>query len=262
MLSAAAADPSLVARAALAAVLWWCCCCLPALAAAAPASEQCATATSGGGGAIIDLTVPVRAGLPVWEQKGGLSRHWRALSQSKAEGDVVNQSHLNLDAHTGTHIVRMCMRPCASVPLTPRCRDPNYARLHVPPSSPNYLGAHPPPTPHPHPHPHPHIQSAQDAPDHFLGDGAGIDSLPLSALVGPALVIDVAADANVTAALLATLDIPRDAARLLFRTLNTRRRLLRQSAFASDYVGLDSSAARWLAEERPGVRLVGSTTCR
>ncbi len=67
----------------------------------------------------------------------------------------------------------------------------------------------------------------------------------------------MAADANITAALLATLDIPPDAARLLFRTLNTRRRLLRQSAFASDYVGLDSSAARWLAEERPVVRLVG-----
>lgn len=123
-------------------------------------------------------------------------------AQSQDEGDIVYQSHLNLDAHTGTHF---------------------------------------------------------DAPRHFLKGGDTIDKLPLAALVGPAHVVDVPPNVNVTAAALGALsdDVPPDAERLLFRTANTRRGLMARTAFASDYVGLDSTAARWLAEERPGVRLVG-----
>jgi hypothetical protein len=147
-----------LAAAALTAVLWWCCCCSSWLAAAAaaaagaaPAGQQCTTPT-GGGGAIIDLTVPVRAGLPVWEQKGGLSRHWRALSQSKEEGDVVNQSHLNLDAHTGTHIVRICMQPRFGLEPLPTscCRHLSSARLKFPSPPPQpapYTYIHQPRTP-------------------------------------------------------------------------------------------------------------------
>jgi arylformamidase len=97
----------------------------------------------------------------------------------------------------------------------------------------------------------------QDAPNHFLNGGATIEQLPLSALIGPADIIDVPDSTNVTADALRALDVPTDATRLLFRTLNTRRRLMEVTPFASDYVGLDASAARWLAEERPGVVLVG-----
>lgn len=56
-----------------------------------------------------------------------------------------------------------------------------------------------------------------------------------------------------TAEVLQGAGIPRDAARLLFRTQNTRRALMGRPEFVTDFVGLDSSAARWLAEERPGV---------
>lgn len=164
---------------------------------------RCATSASASASAptMIDLTVPIRAGMPVWESPSGLRRNWRSLSQSQAEGDVVYQSHLNLDAHTGTHV---------------------------------------------------------DAPRHFLGErGATVELLPLPALVGEADVVDVAADSNVTAAALEALAIPPDATRLLFKTQNTRRRLMSRTAFASDYVGLDSSAARWLARNRPGVVMVG-----
>lgn len=52
----------------------------------------------------IDITLTVQAGMPVWESSKGLQKNWRTLFQSIAEGDVVNQSWLNLDAHTGTHI--------------------------------------------------------------------------------------------------------------------------------------------------------------
>lgn len=150
---------------------------------------------------LIDLTVPIRAGMPTWESARGLPRSWRALSQSQAAGDVVDQSHLNLDAHTGTHV---------------------------------------------------------DAPRHFLGAaGATVEALPLEALVGAADVVDVAGETNVTGAFLEAHPPPADAARLLFRTQNTRRGLMGRTAFASDYVGLDSTAADWLARERPSVRLVG-----
>jgi hypothetical protein len=104
-------------------------------------------------------------------------------------------------------------------------------------------------------HPPPVRPNPQDAPRHFLPGGAGIDALPLGALVGPAHVIEVAADANVTAAVLDGLDVPPGAQRLLFRTLNTRRGLMGHTPFVTDFVGLDSSAARWAAAR--GVRLVG-----
>ena len=77
-----------------------------AAAAAQPSPAECAAAGGGEPGTIIDITAPVRAGLPAWERAGGLPRNWIARSLSQDEGDVVNQSHLNLDAHTGTHIVR------------------------------------------------------------------------------------------------------------------------------------------------------------
>lgn len=102
-----------------------------------------------------------------------------------------------------------------------------------------------------------HTPPPQDAPRHFLQGAPTIDQLPAAALVGPADVIDVPDDTNVTAAALAALQIPEDAQRLLFRTANTKRQLMAQTPFATDYVGLDSTAAQWLAKERPGVVLVG-----
>jgi len=228
-------------------------------------AQQCQS----GGGTIIDITVPVKAGLPMWEQTAGLPRHWRSLSQSQAEGDVVSQSHLNLDAHTGTHIVsrrsvwvrNMFCACSAAAGHQCTCLLGSTANCLSRPTPQKAHKAHPQQSnPRPPPHrPNPTVRppNQKDAPAHFLPDGAGIDALPLSALVGRALVIDVAADTNITAALLKQLAPPLDAERLLFRTLNTRRGLLGRTAFASDYVGLDSSAARWLAEERPGVVLVG-----
>lgn len=42
--------------------------------------------------------------MPIWEQQKGLPKNWRSLHLSLADGDVVNQSWLNLDAHAGTHV--------------------------------------------------------------------------------------------------------------------------------------------------------------
>lgn len=262
------------------------------VATAAPAQcsggppPQAGAAGFGGAaaGALLDLTVPLRAGVPLFGRTDGLPRSWRARSQEIDQGDVVNQSHLNLDAHTGTHIVcfggragggrggRSLLRG-QGTGLKWDCRGEGSAatwqgayardgsrvagarggarRLRAAraarASRPMALAPAAACT----------CAHAQDAPVHFLKGGATIDQLPLSALAGHADVIDVAADANITGPLLAGLAIPDDARALLFRTQNTRRGLLAQTAFASDYVGLDASAAAWLAEERPGVALVG-----
>ncbi|WIA23855.1 hypothetical protein OEZ85_013511 [Tetradesmus obliquus] len=73
---------------------------LLALSAAAVAAASCKHAAA----PYIDVTVPVRAGMPIWESPRGLPKHWRTLHLQLADGDEVNQSWLNLDAHTGTHI--------------------------------------------------------------------------------------------------------------------------------------------------------------
>ncbi|WIA44368.1 hypothetical protein OEZ86_007145 [Tetradesmus obliquus] len=73
---------------------------LLALSAAAVAAVSCKHAAA----PYIDVTVPVRAGMPIWESPRGLPKHWRTLHLQLADGDEVNQSWLNLDAHTGTHI--------------------------------------------------------------------------------------------------------------------------------------------------------------
>jgi arylformamidase len=99
-----------------------------------------------------------------------------------------------------------------------------------------------------------HTGTHVDAPLHFIGDGPGIDRLPLDVLVGPALVAD-ARDAlgDIDAAALAALDVPAGIERLLLRTRNEG--LWERDAFTRDYVGVAADAAEALVEM--GVRLVG-----
>jgi arylformamidase len=87
-----------------------------------------------------------------------------------------------------------------------------------------------------------HTGTHVDAPAHFLDGGAGVDALPLDALIGPAVVADAGAPAGALgAAAVASLDIPEDAARVLLK--------------GAPEEGLDGDAARLLV--RRGVRLVG-----
>lgn len=93
-----------------------------------------------------------------------------------------------------------------------------------------------------------------DAPSHFLPDAAGLDSVSLEALVGPALVIELP-DAVTT---IRPQDVPWseiDAAdRLLFKTSNSGHRLARPS-FDESYVGIEPETSRALVAS--GTRLVG-----
>ena len=79
---------------------------------------------------LIDVTAPIRAGMPVYPGDPPVRTE---LAQSIAGGDAYNVTRLDFGLHTGTHV---------------------------------------------------------DAPVHALAGGAGIESLPLDALVGPAEVVD------------------------------------------------------------------------
>src|SRR5512140_2638435 len=99
-----------------------------------------------------------------------------------------------------------------------------------------------------------HTGTHIDAPIHFLDGLPGIEGVPLDALLGPAVVIDATALASVIDAwAIDSLDIPRGAKRLLFKTTNSR--LWELDHFSGGFVGLPADAARLLVAR--GVRLVG-----
>ncbi len=98
-----------------------------------------------------------------------------------------------------------------------------------------------------------HTGTHIDAPRHFLPGATPVDQLAVDVLVGPALVVEMGVEQEITAADLEAAAIPPDAERLLFRTRNSR--LLDDNDFRRDFVYLTPDAARWLVER--GVRLVG-----
>jgi arylformamidase len=96
-----------------------------------------------------------------------------------------------------------------------------------------------------------HTGTHVDAPLHFLPDGAGAEQLPLEALIGPAVVLDLQhIEGDVRAA---DLDFPDGVERLLLKTPNSR--LWDRDEFVADHVTIAPDAARLLVER--GVRLVG-----
>ena len=93
-----------------------------------------------------------------------------------------------------------------------------------------------------------------DAPVHFIEGRPGIEGVPLDALIGPAVVVDATAlGADIDAWALESLDIPRGAERILFKTANSR--LWELDHFSPDFIGLTEDAAQLLVAD--GVRLVG-----
>lgn len=98
-----------------------------------------------------------------------------------------------------------------------------------------------------------HTGTHMDAPLHFLADGAGMDRLPLDAVIGPARVIAIGDPRSVTAAELARHRIRRGE-RILFKTRGAAVRW-KKGTFQEDYVYVSLDAARLLAAR--GVRVVG-----
>jgi arylformamidase len=100
-----------------------------------------------------------------------------------------------------------------------------------------------------------HTGTHIDAPVHFLAGGAGVESVPLEAVLGPACVADLTGvTGTIGAADLEAAGIPASTERLLARTRNSGWSRA-DTAFREDYVAYDESAARWCLDR--GVRLVG-----
>ncbi len=98
-----------------------------------------------------------------------------------------------------------------------------------------------------------HTGTHVDAPRHFFDDGAGVDTLPLDVLMGPALLIAVAPDVMaVTEEHLRPHDLTH-ATRVLIRTRNST--FLRERDFHPDFTYLSPDGAAYLVDH--GVKLVG-----
>lgn len=105
-----------------------------------------------------------------------------------------------------------------------------------------------------------HTGTHLDAPghfyDHYFQAGFDVDTLDLEVLNGPALLVDVPRDSNITADVMKSLHIPKGVRRVLFRTLNTDRRLMFKKEFDFTYVAFTTDGAQWLADNTD-IKLVG-----
>ncbi len=100
-----------------------------------------------------------------------------------------------------------------------------------------------------------HTGTHVDAPAHFIRGGAGVDSLDLEVLVGPALVVHALEAGALTARVLEGLGIPPRTERVLLRTRNSERWARGEAEFWTGFVAITEDGARWLVDR--GVRLVG-----
>ena len=91
-----------------------------------------------------------------------------------------------------------------------------------------------------------HSGTHVDAPAHFAPGGATVDAIPAATLVGPALVVEHAGEAHITAADLDALGVDGRCERVLFKTANGR--LWEREGFQRDFIALDESAAARLIE--------------
>jgi arylformamidase len=97
-----------------------------------------------------------------------------------------------------------------------------------------------------------HSGTHLDAPGHMLEGGATIDSIPLSLLIGRALVADLRGTAEIGPAELKMLPLEGEE-RLILKTDNSR--LWTAGGFRPDYAPLNEAGAEYLAAT--GIRLVG-----
>ena len=100
-----------------------------------------------------------------------------------------------------------------------------------------------------------HSGTHVDAPKHFFDDGAGVDTLSLDVLMGPARLIAVGDDVrSVGEALLRTFDLV-GVTRLLIRTRNSAWLASGTTDFHPDYTYLAPDGAAYLVSL--GIKLVG-----
>lgn len=148
-----------------------------------------------GAGRLIDVSVPLREGMPIYSGNPGFGIH---LDSAIADGAGANVSKVTMGAHSGTHV---------------------------------------------------------DGPRHFFDDGAGAETLPLDAMIGPAEVVELPGIGlgPIDEAALRGAGIPAGTERLLLKTPNSR--LWERDEFTHDFARLDGSGADYALEI--GLRLIG-----
>jgi len=100
-----------------------------------------------------------------------------------------------------------------------------------------------------------HMGTHLDAPLHFIHGGATVESLDLTALIGPAQVVEIFDRDQITAEDFESAGLAASVTRVLLKTNNTRRKLLRDPKFHPEYVGVAPSGAQWLVDH--SISLVG-----
>lgn len=100
-----------------------------------------------------------------------------------------------------------------------------------------------------------HIGTHVDAPDHFLGNGQTVENLPLELLVGPASVVELTPERQISAEDLQKAGIPGGTERLLIKTANSRLWAEDLKEFIEDFIALEADAASHLADL--GIKVVG-----
>ena len=145
---------------------------------------------------IYDISLTINPDMPVWPKDPAV----KIERVSKIEdGANANVSHLDMGAHTGTHV---------------------------------------------------------DAPFHFLPDGASIETLDLSILVGPVQVVEIPAEVNeITAECIQQAGLAEGITRVLFKTRNSTYWVQGVRKFQTGFVGINLDGAQELTER--GIRLVG-----
>ncbi|CAM0950645.1 unnamed protein product [Alopecurus aequalis] len=101
-----------------------------------------------------------------------------------------------------------------------------------------------------------HVDAPGHVFEHYYDAGFDVDTLDLAVLNGPALLVDVPRNSNITANVMESLHIPKGVRRVLFRTLNTDRKLMWKKEFDASYVGFMEDGAQWLIDNTD-IQLVG-----
>jgi len=106
-----------------------------------------------------------------------------------------------------------------------------------------------------------HSGTHVDAPGHFIREDYEhgdfhVASLDLNVLIGPVLLMDVPRSSNITAQVLQNLHLPSGVERVVFRTLNTDRKLMWKKEFDSSYAGFTTDGAEWLVHHT-NIKFVG-----
>lgn len=102
-----------------------------------------------------------------------------------------------------------------------------------------------------------HTGTHVDAPVHFVPGAAGVDTLPLALLTGPATVYAVelvpADEGHVTAAALQRANIPSGAIRVLLKTWNSELWKQGPHEFRADFAGISADGAQWIVDNKIGL---------